>query len=298
MKKKKASRKKKKFSKKLVLIPLFLFFVLFGIFVFINLQFKTIVESRKTDLAKIPKEVKKRHQFASPSASFRVPILMYHYIEYVQDKKDTIRESLNISPRTFDLQMKTLKDDGYNFMTASELATVLDGKRELPEKPILITIDDGHWDLYTDILPILEKYHVRATAYIVPGFIGGSDFLKKDQLEKVIQSGLVEIGAHTVHHVGLAGKLLPVVQYEVGVSKKQLEDAYHISVVTFAYPGGSFDTQAEKVVKEAGFKLAMSTIPGIMHNQESRFFLYRIRPGYRVGKDLLTFLQQNHFRPW
>ncbi|QQG41068.1 MAG: polysaccharide deacetylase family protein [Candidatus Levyibacteriota bacterium] len=297
MKKKKTSRKKKKFSKKLLLIPFFFLFVLFSFSAFARWQFSEIVESRKTDMAKLPKGVKAVLS-ASSSAAFRVPILMYHYIEYVKDKNDTIRQSLTISPRVFDLQIKTLKDDGYTFMTVSELAIVLDGKRELPQKPILLTIDDGHWDLYTDILPILKKYHVKATAYIISGLIGGSDFLSKEQLEKVIQSGLVEIGAHTVHHVGLAYKLLPVAEYEVKTSKKQLEETYQIPVVSFAYPGGSFDVQAENVVKEAGFSLALSTIPGIKQSQENRFFLYRIRPGYRTGKDLLTYLQQDRFRPW
>ena len=55
----------------------------------------------------------------STSAEFRVPILMYHYVEYVQDKKDAIRQSLNINPNVFEEQVKNLKDAGYNFMTGN-----------------------------------------------------------------------------------------------------------------------------------------------------------------------------------
>ena len=74
-------------------------------------------------------------------------------------------------------------------MTASELGDVLDGKKEMPKKPVLITIDDGHWDVATSILPILKKYNVKATAYVITGFINDSDFLSEDQLREIGKSG-------------------------------------------------------------------------------------------------------------
>lgn len=266
---------------------------------FLMSQLRPAYESSKTDMKKLPESLKKQQEaIATPSSSFRIPILMYHYVEYVQDKKDKIRQSLNINPNIFEQQIITLKNAGYTFMTMSDVADVLDGKAQLPQNPIVLTFDDGHWDLYTSVLPILEKYHVKATAYIISGFIGGSDNVSQDQLEKVIQSGLVEIGAHTVHHIALANKLYPVVQFEVDNSKEQLEQSYHIHVVSFAYPSGSFDQQAADIVRKDGFRTAVSTIPGIMQNQTNRFYLYRIRPGYRVGNELLQFLAQDAFRPW
>ncbi|MDO8583264.1 MAG: polysaccharide deacetylase family protein [bacterium] len=287
-KKSKKRSRKKKFPFDLILLCSIFAIIL----ILLHFQFKPIFE-KKADLTAIPLEKQLK-----PDSSFRIPILLYHYVEHVQDKGDTIRQSLNIFPNVFEEQVKTLSENGYTFMTASELADVLDGKKSLPQKPILLTFDDGHWDLFTDILPILEKYHAKATAYIISGFIGGSDFLTDDQMKKVVQSRLIEIGAHTVHHVGLAYKLLTLVQFEVASSKKQLEDTYHIRVGSFAYPGGSFDQQAANVVKNAGFRTAVSTIPGIQQNQSNRFFLHRIRPGYRVGDELLEYLKQENFRPW
>ncbi len=258
-------------------------------------------ESPRHLMRKIPEDVKRAISKQNPagiSATLRVPILMYHYVEYVQDKKDTIRQTLNINPNVFDEEMKTLVNAGYTFMTARELGAVIDGRARLPKNPILITFDDGHWDLDTVILPILKKYNVRATAYIIPGFLGGSDFLSREQLQDVINSGLVEIGAHTVHHVALKAKFLPVVQYEVKQSKKMLEDEFHLKVVSFAYPAGSFDEQAINVVESAGYTNAVSTIPGIAQNSQNRFFLYRLRPGYRTGEELLNYLNQVDFKPW
>ncbi|MBI5122789.1 polysaccharide deacetylase family protein [Candidatus Roizmanbacteria bacterium] len=273
--------------------------VLIGIGYFIRsmrqekVKFKT--ETSRSIQRSLPAEVKKRVELASPSASMRVPILMYHYVEYVQDKNDTIRQSLNINPFIFEEQIKTLKNAGYTFMTARELGDVLDGKRLLPSNPLLLTFDDGHWDFSTDILPILKKYNVKATQYVIPGFTGGSDFMTQKQVQEAIDSGIVDIGAHTVHHVSLKGHFLKTVEFEVKESKKMLEDTYHIQVVSFAYPNGSFDEQAEKVVKEAGFTTSVSTVPGIQQSQTNRFFLYRLRPGRRIGQELLNWLKQDKF---
>lgn len=284
-------------------IPFVIFLCVFSVFLafivaLVQSQFRQVVETQKTEIHKIPASVQKNFPL-KPYISIRVPILLYHYVEYVKDKGDTIRQSLDITPNAFDSQVKTLVDAGYTFLTASDLADILDGKMDLPSKPILLTFDDGHWDLYTDVLPILMKYHVKATAYIISGFIGGKDFMTKDQLTAVIQSGLVEIGAHTVHHVALAGKLTPVVQYEVGQSKKQLEGTYHISVVSFAYPGGSFDQRAIDIVRASGYRTAVSTVPGIKQNQTNRLFLYRLRPGYRTGETLLRYLEtEKIYRQW
>lgn len=254
-----------------------------------------VLETNKTMVKKLPDAIKKQLTTASPSATFRVPILMYHYVENVQNSEDKLRVELNIPPAVFEEQVVTLKDAGYTFMTAKELGEVMDGQMSMPEKPILLTFDDGHWDFATDVLPILEKYHIKATSYVISGFIGGSDFMTSEQLQEVITSGLVDVGAHTVHHISLAGRPLETVQDEVDQSKTTLEQDYHIKVVSFAYPNGSFDQQSAQVVKADDFSTAVSTVPGVDQNQANRFFMYRLRPGYRTGQTLLTWLSQNSF---
>lgn len=288
-------------KKKLLIAGIGCGVVFISIVALVMSQLRPIKEIPNRDVKRIPKDVQRIIQAlptASPSANFRIPILMYHYIEYVKDKKDKLRVALNINPNVFDMQIKTLQDAGYTFITMADVAEVLDGEKPLPQKPIVITIDDGHWDLATDVLPILKKYHVKATAYIISGFLGGSDFLTTEQLHTVITSGLVEIGDHTVHHIQLAGKFDPLVKFEVTQSKTDLEKEFHLHIVSFAYPSGSFDQQAIYETKNAGYKTAVSTIPGIVQNQNNRFFLYRIRPGYREGDSLLTYLDQGSFRPW
>lgn len=257
-----------------------------------------IVETKKTMVNQLPESFKKKITIASSSATYRVPILLYHYVEIVTDKKDKLRQDLTIVPAVFDEQVKTLADSGYTFMTAKELGEVLDGKTQMPSKPVLLTFDDGHWDMATDILPILKKYHAKATAYIVPGFTGGSDFMSESQVRTVSESGLVDIGAHTVHHISLKDRSYAVVKNEIDRSKTILQDTYHISVVSFAYPYGAFDEQSVQLVKAGGFTTAVSTVPGIEQNNANRFFLYRIRPGARTGKYLLSLLAQDHFKEY
>lgn len=223
---------------------------------------------------------------------------MYHYIEYVTDKRDTIRKSLNINPDIFEAQVQTLIGAGYTFITAKELGEAIDNKRTIPKKAIILTFDDGHWDLDSVILPILRRYNIKATAYIVPGLLGGSDFLTEKELRNVIDSGLIDVGAHTVHHVSLRDRTFKAAQYEIDQSKTMLEENYHIHVVSFAYPYGTFDKQAINIIKDAGFTTAASTIPGIIQSKQNRFFLYRIRPGYRIGKALLDYLSGNSFRAY
>jgi peptidoglycan/xylan/chitin deacetylase (PgdA/CDA1 family) len=261
----------------------------------IRVTVKPKLETPKTEEKTLPPEVKKKLTEAPYSETIRVPILMYHYVEYVKDTKDTFRQSMNIPPDVFDEQVKTLLGAGYNFITVRELGAMLDQKIPIPDKPIILTFDDGHWDLYTDVLPILRKYSIKATAYIIPGFLGGSDFLSQKQLQAIIDSRLIDIGAHTVNHMWLKGQSIDRVQREIGESKIMLETMYKIRIATFAYPFGAFDLQAEQVVKNDGFTAAVSTVPGVEQNQANRFFMYRLRPGRRTGEDLLKWLEQNTF---
>ncbi len=282
----------------------FLFFLLSGfLFSLLSISFLFLVQTKthkgRKEVSSLPKNIKKQLiQTASSSASFRIPILMYHYVEYVTDTRDTIRKSLALTPYVFDKQVETLQNAGYTFMTTKDLADVLDGKTTLPEKPVILTFDDGYRDFYTDVFPLLKKHKVKAVAYIVPGFLDKLNYMFTPQVEEVAKSGLVEIAAHTVHHVWLKGMTKERAEFEITESKKMLEESLHISIVSFAYPYGAFDQQAADIVKKAGFKTAVSTVPGIMDFEQNRFFLYRLRPGGRIGKELLTYLTQNVFKAY
>jgi peptidoglycan/xylan/chitin deacetylase (PgdA/CDA1 family) len=250
---------------------------------------------KELEMTKLPKEVSKQIEKSTTfSATFRIPILVYHYVEIVTDKKDTIRKSLATPPGVLDKQIQSLQDAGYTFLTPADVGDMLDGKKPIPQKAVILSFDDGYRDLYTDVLPILQKHHVKAVAYIVPGFLDKLNYLYSWQLQDIFHTGLVEIGAHTIHHMYLRGASPTVAANEIITSKKMLEEKLHTPIVSFAYPYGAFDNQSIDLVKTAGFTTAVSTIGGNTVNELNRFFLFRIHPGYDYGPSFISLIE----RPW
>ncbi len=229
----------------------------------------------------------------------RLPIFMYHYVEYVQDKGDTIRQSLDITPYTFEKQIETLVAGGYTFLTAKDIGELFDGNvTTIPEKPIVLTFDDGYRDFYTDAFPILKKHNVKATVYVIAGVVDFRNYMTEKQLQEIAASGLVDVGAHTVHHVSLKNMDAATVEKEVRESKQMLEAITGQSVVSFAYPNGSYDEAAMAAVKAAGFTTAVATKPGIENGPSNQYDLVRLRTGGRSGEQLLQYLEQKNFTAW
>ena len=104
------------------------------------------------------KEVKMVH----PSG---IPVLMYHKIGDDKDNDAVIREDL------FREQMKFLKDNGYNPLTMDQLYDYVVNGAAVPEKPVVLTFDDGYADTYSIVYPIMKEYGFAATVFINPGDI-------------------------------------------------------------------------------------------------------------------------------
>jgi peptidoglycan/xylan/chitin deacetylase (PgdA/CDA1 family) len=161
-------------------------------------------------------------------------------------------------------------------LTAKDLGELFAGKGILPAKPVVLTFDDGYRDFYTDVFPVLKKYNAKATVYMIAGFVGYKNNLTDAQLKELAVSGLVDIGAHTVHHVGLTHGSSPMIEQEVTEGKKILEIMTGQPVVSFAYPNGEYDDVVATVVRQAGYTTAVSTKPGIETGERTdiRYFAY------------------------
>jgi peptidoglycan/xylan/chitin deacetylase (PgdA/CDA1 family) len=215
---------------------------------------------------------------------------MYNYVEYFKDNKDKTRQVLDTETPILEAQLRTLISDHFTFLTMSDVAAILDGKKDLPEKPVVLTFDDGYRDFYTDAYPILKKYKVKATAYIVPGFLDQPNYMFTSQIKMLGKDNNIELGAHTMHHVWLKDMAPFLAEREIAQSKYKLEDLIHKPVISFAYPYGAFDNSAIDITKKAGFATAVSTIAGIEASNNNRYFLFRIRPGYMTGVTLANFV--------
>lgn len=280
-----------------LVIPIFLLIATLLVtvifYIYQNLQTSKLHKRiQKTPFSRLSIQPSRSQQIV-PRPYYEIPILLYHYVENVTDNNDTIRKSLNISPLIFEKQITTLKDAGYTFLTAEELDNVIEHKSPFFKKSVVLTFDDGHEDFDTVILPILKKHQIKATVYIITGFIGKKDFMSSSQIEDVIQSKLVEVGAHTVHHISLKQKSNSVLTAEILQSKQDLENTFNIQVSSFAYPNGFFDSNTVDVIQNNGFKTAMTTVFGIKQSFKNRLSLYRIKPGYRIGKNLLDYIENS-----
>lgn len=218
-------------------------------------------------------------EIATAGAIIKIPVVMYHYIEYVKDKGDTIRRGLNIQPHVFEGHLQSLQKHNYETYFVKDIPDILGGKIAYSTHSAILTFDDGYEDFYTDAFPLLKKYNIKSTIYVVNNFIGRKGFMNADQLRVLFQSGLVEVGAHTLDHWYLKNIASQSARLQIFESKKRLEELLGIDIKTFAYPYGAFQTETVDLVKEASFSAAVSVIPGTMQSQDNLFYLSRVRAG-------------------
>jgi peptidoglycan/xylan/chitin deacetylase (PgdA/CDA1 family) len=208
-------------------------------------------------------------------------VVMYHYVEVVTDKKDFIRKRLAVTPTAFEKQLIYLQTKGYTFYFAKDIPQLMSNPQE---KPVVLTFDDGYADFYTDAYPILKKYNIKATIYIIYNFIGHPNYMTESQLQELAKSNLIEIGCHTFNHYSLPSSSSAVAQNEIINSKAALEKKFGIKIYTFAYPYGAYNASLELLAKQAGYTVAVTTAYGIDHTTASLLAFSRVRPGFIGGK--------------
>ncbi len=141
---------------------------------------------------------------ASPQAAVDVPIIMYH--AFTRDENVTAKNSYFVSEQAFDRQMKELVDNGYTSIFASQIR-----ETRLPDKPIVITMDDGYYDNYEIAFPILKKYNVKATIFLIASKQdwGCKGFFSWDNAREMRESGLVDFQSHSYNLHGSLGLKTP-----------------------------------------------------------------------------------------
>ncbi len=209
--------------------------------------------------------------------SVTVPTLMYHYIRPITPGMTTSSRLLSVSPEHFRAQMEELVRLGYHAITPDELADAVEGLKTLPTKPVLITMDDGYRDQYTEAFPILKANNLHATFFVVSDYALYPLYLSHDLIRELDASGLITIAAHTRHHSGLADLKLEKQTDEIFGSKKALEQVVGHPITAFAYPYGNFNDDVKRLVREAGFRVAFSTLLGSVHTTSTLFEARRIR---------------------
>lgn len=205
-----------------------------------------------------------------------VPVLTYHRIGRLPAVRTPTSDALTVEPRVFAAQMRWLAKHGFHAITDRRLLEALDLGTPLPNRPVLITFDDGYADVLANAAPVLLRLHWPATAFVITDRIGGSDpsFLTWRELRDLERDGFT-IGSHTVHHVNLTKLSPPQAWFELSHSRLTLERHLGEPVHSFAYPYGGVDRAVVGEARTAGYALAFTTRPGDAQSAEKRLLLHR-----------------------
>ena len=222
-------------------------------------------------------------------------ILMYHMIS--EPRPGARFNGLRVAPAAFERQLRWLNAHGWRSYTMSEL--IAESER-LPNNAYAITFDDGYADNFEQALPLLKRYNVKATLYLVvdrfdrdwsvqrkpqhaDGELMREPKLTDAQVRELLASGLFELGAHTLTHANLLKLDAFAAAEEIGESRLELEAIFGVPVKSFAYPFGLYDARHVLQVMQAGFTSAVTADEGI--EDPAAWHLLRLRRVKISGRD-------------
>jgi peptidoglycan/xylan/chitin deacetylase (PgdA/CDA1 family) len=206
-----------------------------------------------------------------------IPILLYHSV--CADPDPWIRR-FAVTPRAFSRQLELIDARGGRTLTVSALVDALArGPSALPERPVLITFDDGFADFRDAALPALRDRGMAATLYPTTGFLGGRSpgggrMLRWRDLRAL--AGTAEVGGHTVTHPELDAIPAARARDEIARCKGMLEDALGVPVRSFAYPHGYCSPAVRAMLRSAGFDAACAVRNAFSAIADDRFALARL----------------------
>lgn len=216
-----------------------------------------------------------------------VPILMYHKIPN-QDLQSV--HKIYVNKINFEKHLKFFKFRGFETLTFSELAAFWNGQRpwrEFPRKPLMLTFDDGYKDNLTNAQPLLKKYHMRATIFLLADHSITENTWDSNTREpssaimtltekKALDPAVFEIASHGFHHLHLNQVSEEKAFSEMQSSKEALEKDFGRLVTAFAYPFGSSNLRIAELCEKAGYSFAVNTDQGGIHTADNPFYLFRV----------------------
>lgn len=206
------------------------------------------------------------YTFWLPFRSSKLPrIIMLHQIN-----PDLAASGMNMPPVKFEKLLKYLVEKQMIFCFVSEIDQ-FQGQKNI----VALTFDDGFWDNYQYAYPLLKKYNAKATIFLATQ-IENIEKLTPEQIKEMSDSSVIEFGAHTQHHINLL-QTSDSEAYEEILKSKQDVEALVGRCPSFAYPFGRYNEKHKQMVKEIGFKNAVSTRKKIeCYSEDNRFELPRI----------------------
>ncbi|MGZ3535122.1 MAG: polysaccharide deacetylase family protein [Thermodesulfobacteriota bacterium] len=189
--------------------------------------------------------------------AIQVPILLYHRFGPMAS------DSMTVTTDNFKSDLKYLSDNGYRVIPLGDLVDYYLGRKKSPlPHSVVITVDDGHKSVYTDVLPLVKKYQIPVTLFIYPSAISNANYaMAWSQLRELKETGLFDFQSHTYWHPNFKkdkARLKPA-EYESSVvmqlrkSKDRLEKEFSARVNMLAWPFGIYDDDLIRKAKGAGY---------------------------------------------
>lgn len=233
----------------------------------------------------------------------RLPIIMYHAI--LKDKSKTGRYV--ITPEKLENDFLYLKKKGYESIFISDLINFVYKDKPLPEKPVIITFDDGYFNNLTYALPLLEKYNLKAVISVIGSLADKASEMKVsnpnysyvswEDIKAIIDTGRIEVGCHSYDMHKLekrkgTSKLKSespdeykrVLSYDLLKFQNILNEKYKITSPVFTYPYGYISRESISIVKELGFLASLSCREEINTITKDEDCLYRLGRYNRDGR--------------
>jgi peptidoglycan/xylan/chitin deacetylase (PgdA/CDA1 family) len=206
---------------------------------------------------------------------------MYHYISVPPPDADRYRLDLSVTPENMDAQMGWLAENGYATITLQELLYHLTLGWPLPERPVVLTFDDGYRDAFENAFPILQKYGFVGTFFIITDRVtfGEPAYATWDQIVEMHNAGM-DIQSHTRTHPDLRGLSEEQLLWQILGSREALEARMDKQVRFFCYPAGRYDANSIRALQQYGYWAAVTTEYGATHSSQDLFTLKRIRIRY------------------
>ena len=203
------------------------------------------------------------------------PILNFHRIDKAPKSADKISRSYFVEPAKFEQTLKDLLAAGYEFYFVSEVINFLQTNAWPEHKFVAITFDDGNEDFYTNAWPLLQKYQVKSSIYIMSG-VRGDNYLSQEQIKELSETDLVEVGSHTVWHPYLTKITSQEIESELSKSKTDLEILIGKDVTILCYPFGLYNDEVKEIAKSVGYVAGLTFDQDAWQNSGDLFSIRRI----------------------
>lgn len=213
---------------------------------------------------------------------YDIPILLYHKVALTPPPGNAVW----VSSHLFARQMAALSASGYVTVSFQDYLAYRAGAAEPPPRPLILTFDDGYESLYTIARLVLDHYGFKATACLVTGHIGSAErmdnrwdppeaqhavpMLRWPEVAAMAAGGHA-FGSHTRHHPYLTAIGEDRAREEIEGSAADLRAYLGAAPQVFAYPfgDGAGIARLEALVQQAGYAVAVSTLPGVANTLTS-----------------------------